>query len=103
MKKAIAIFCISISLLLCVTISPAFAATKDEAIISGQEEDYEPLYTLPPESAQSSDINAETSRRDYALFYTQTTFLALLAGYLILFKIKGINHGEKMHKRRNSK
>ena len=87
----------------CVVLLPVSAATKDEAIITSQDGEYEPLYTLPPQSAQNSDINTETSRRDYALFYTQTTFLALLAGYLILFKIKGINHGEKMHKRRNSK
>ena len=40
------------------------------------------------------------SSGDYALFYTQTTFLALLAGYLIIFKVKGTKTKEKMHGRK---
>lgn len=103
MKKIVSIFIISVSLMFCITALPVFAATSDEAIITSQDGEYEPLYTLPSDNAQNSDIDTETSRRDYALFYTQTTFLALLAGYLILFKAKGINHSEKMHRRRISK
>ena len=53
-------------------------------------------------SAASSlkDHSNRMSREQGILFYTQTTALALIAGYLILFKVKGIPHGEKMHRRR---
>lgn len=103
MKKIVSMFLISVSMMFCITALPVFAATSDEAIITSQDGEYEPLYTLPSDSSHKIDSTADTSRRDYALFYTQTTFLALLAGYLILFKVKGINHGEKMHRRRNLK
>lgn len=78
------------------------ASTMDEAVISGQNEDVTPLYTTAPDSSLKDHSKSEQSTKDYRLFYTQTTFLALLAGYLILFKVKGINHDEKMHRRRDA-
>lgn len=64
---------------------------------------YSELVTLPTEQTQSIDSDtfsgsSEGSQRDYALFYTQTTLLALVAGYLIIFKLRCINpEKEKMH------
>lgn len=64
---------------------------------------YSELVTLPTEQTDTIDIDrvlssTEASHGNYALFYTQTTFLALVAGYLIVFKLRCINpEKEKMH------
>lgn len=76
------------------------AATADEAVISNQSDDFVPLYTTASDSSLKDYTQNEHSSEYYRLFYTQTTFLALIAGYLILFKVKGINHDEKMHRRK---
>lgn len=82
---------------------PFEASTADEAVISEQDENYVPLYTVKPDASENFEQSSYVSIRDYRIFYAQTTFLALLAGYLILFKVKGINHDEKMHRRSNTK
>ncbi len=84
--------------------SVANAASSDEAVLEAADDRLVPLYTSSSDSSIKgySTENTSTSR-DYALFYTQTTLLALIAGYLILFKVKGIDHSEKMHSRRNRK
>ena len=74
----------------CVSVSAA--SSPDEAVISGNYDGIEPIPTEKHGKGFSSG--------DYALFYTQTTFLALLAGYLILFKAKGTKTKEKMHGRK---
>ena len=76
------------------------ASTPDEVIISQQDGGFVPLYTESPDSSLKEYSSDEYSSKDYRIFYTQTTFLALFAGYLILFKIKGINHDQKMHRRK---
>lgn len=76
------------------------ASTIDEAIISQQDDNYVALYTKSHDSSLKEHDIFNFSKEEYQLFYTQTTLLALIAGYLILFKIKGINNNEKMHKRR---
>lgn len=93
MKKTLSVILICLTLLLTSATVTVSASSVDEAVISSQDDKYVPLYTVSPDS----------SLKDYALFYTQTTFLALIAGYLILFKVKGINHDEKMHSRKNKK
>ncbi|MBQ1507710.1 MAG: hypothetical protein IIZ36_04735 [Ruminococcus sp.] len=75
--------------------SVGFAAEKD-AVISNNE-DFVPIYTTAPDS--SLKVHEEITIGEPNLFYTQTTFLALVAGYLILFKAKGIDHSQKMHRR----
>lgn len=84
------IFCVNVS-----------ASSIDEAVISAQDDKYTPLYTKAPDSSlrDYSTVDEATSR-NYQLFYVQTTVLALIAGYLIIFKVKGINHDEKMHRRK---
>ena len=82
---------------------PVFAASPDEAVMISQQEDLTPLYTTAPDSSLRDYSNNMTVEQGI-MFYTQTTALALVAGYLILFKVKGIPHGEKMHRRwRNKK
>ena len=78
----------------CVSVSAA--SSPDEAVISGN---YEPIPTEKPEDKPVKHGKGFSSG-DYALFYTQTTFLALLAGYLIIFKVKGTKTKEKMHRRK---
>lgn len=92
-----AVMCISV---FTATIATVNAASIDEAVLAEADDKYVPLYTTNPEGPlkSSSDSSLQTSK-DYAIFYTQTTFLALLVGYLILFKVKGIDHSEKMHRR----
>lgn len=75
------------------------AASSDEAVIISEQDNLTPLYTTAPDSSLR-DHSGDMSRDQGILFYTQTTVLALIAGYLILFKIKEIPHGEKMHRRR---
>lgn len=71
------------------------ASTTDEAVISLQDNKYTPLYTTSPDSSLKNYSSGDMSSEDYRLFYTQTTFLALIAGYLILFKVKGIKREDK--------
>ena len=39
-------------------------------------------------SFENYTASSTATKRDYALFYTQTTLLALIAGYLVLLKSK---------------
>lgn len=90
---------LSISILASVQIT-AFSATNDEALISQADDKLTPLYTTAPDSSlkEHKTTDVETSK-NYNLFYAETTVLALLAGYLIIFKAKGIDHSQKMHRR----
>lgn len=81
----------------CVSVSAA--SSPDEAVISGNYDGIEPIPTEKPEDMPVKHGKGFSSV-DYALFYTQTTFLALLAGYLIIFKAKGTKTKEKMHRRK---
>ena len=103
MKKALSVVLICLSLLFSCTAATVSASSVDEAVISSQDDKYTPLYTVSPDSLLKDYDSPDFSSKDYALFYTQTTLLALIAGYLILFKVKGINHDEKMHRRKNKK
>lgn len=95
--KKILVLILSITLIAFsgVTVS---ASTGDEAVISAQDDKYTPLYTTSPDSSLKDYTSSDLSTADYRLFYTQTTFLALIAGYLILFKVKGIKRDES-HRR----
>ena len=97
MKKLIVSIIIAVSLVC--SVATASAASPDEAVIISQQDELTPLYTTAPDSSLKDNSN-RMSRDEGILFYTQTTALALIAGYLILFKVKGIPHGEKMHRRR---
>lgn len=91
----IAVICLSVSV-----VQTSAVSSPDEAVISQVDDKYTPLYTTSPNSTDRDIDDFENSSKDYALFYTQTTLLALVAGYLVLFKIKGIDHSEKMHRRK---
>lgn len=93
-----AIICIFSVANVCAVSSP------DQAVLAAADDRFVPLYTTSPnQGAQSTDLaNIDKTSKDYTLFYTQTTLLALLAGYLILFKAKGIDHSQKMHRSINS-
>lgn len=95
MKKALSVIFICLTLLLTSVAVTVSASSIDEAVISSQDDKYAPLYTVSPDSSLKDYNSPDFSSKNSALFYTQTTFLALIAGYLILFKIKGINHDEK--------
>lgn len=91
-------------IIICITsmfIVSAASSTPDGAIISQSNEEYVPLYTKSPDSSfkDHSELSC-FSGRDYQLFYTQTTLLALVAGYLIIFKLKCLKTDEKMHRRK---
>lgn len=103
MKKVLSVVLLCLALMLSSTAVTVSASSIDEAVISSQDDKYTPLYTVSPESSLKDYDSPNFSSKDYALFYTQTTFLALIAGYLILFKVKGINHDEKMHGRKGRK
>ncbi len=86
MKKAV--LSILICLLFTFSFGAAVCAEEDGAVISAQEDKYVPLYTTSPDSSlreHSTDISGNSN---YGLFYTQTTVLALIAGYLILVKVR---------------
>ena len=83
--KIIAITAIAVTML--ISSITANTATIDEAVISPQSEELAP-YTTPIENSFEEYKTYEMTARDYRVFYTQTTFLALLAGYLILVKTK---------------
>ena len=95
MKKALSVIFICLTLLLTSVAVTVSASSIDEAVISSQDDKYAPLYTVSPDSSLKDYNSPDFSSKNSALFYTQTTLLALIAGYLILFKIKGINHDEK--------
>lgn len=103
MKKALSVIFICLAMLFSCTAVTVSAASVDEALISSQDDKYVPLYTVSPDSSLKDYNSPDFSSKDSAIFYTQTTFLALIAGYLILFKVKGINHDEKMHHRKENK
>lgn len=103
MKKALSVIFICLAMLFSCTAATVSASSIDEVLISSQDDKYVPLYTVSPDSSLKDYDSPDFSSKDYALFYTQTTFLALIAGYLILFKVKGINHDEKMHGRNGRK
>ena len=102
MKKAFSVILICLILLFFCTAVTVSASSIDEAVISSQDDKYVPLHTISPDSSLKDYNSPDFSSKDSALFYTQTTLLALIAGYLILFKVKGINHDEKMHRRKEN-
>ena len=79
------------------TISAAEKANSDSVIT--QDGEFVPLYTTSPDSSLKDHSNYMTKEQS-VFFYTQTTFLALIAGYLIVFKVRCIPKGEKMHRRK---
>ena len=97
MKKYISVILICVTMMLSCNSVAVSASSVDEAVISSQDDKYVPLYTVSPDSSLKDKNSPDFSSMDSALFYTQTTLLALVAGYLILFKAKGISHDEKMH------
>ena len=103
MKKVLSVVLLCLALMLSSTAVTVSASSIDEAVISSQDDKYTPLYTVSPDSSLKDYDSPNFNSKDYALFYTQTTFLALIAGYLILFKVKGIKHDEKMHGRKGRK
>ena len=103
MKKALSAILICLILLFSCTAVTVSASSIDEAVISSQDDKYVPLYTVSPDSSLNDYNSPDFSSKNSALFYTQTTLLALIAGYLILFKVKGINHDEKMHRKKENK
>lgn len=103
MKKALSVVLICLTVLFSCTAATVSASSVDEAVISSQDDKYTPLYTVSPDNSLKDYDSPNFSSKNSALFYTQTTFLALIAGYLILFKVKGIKHDEKMHGRKRRK
>ena len=97
MKKLIIAILSAVILLCSASVVSAETAASD-AVIS-QDSDFVPLYTTAPDSSLK-DHSGSMSTDEGILFYTQTTLLALIAGYLIVFKIRCIPKGEKMHGRR---
>ena len=102
MKKVFSVILICLILLFSCTAVTVSASSIDEAVISSQDDKYVPLHTISPDSSLKDYNSPDFSSKNSALFYTQTTLLALIAGYLILFKVKGINHDEKMHRRKEN-
>ena len=103
MKKALSVVLICLTVMFSCTAATVSASSVDEAVISSQDDKYTPLYTVSPDSSLKDYNSPNFSSKNSALFYTQTTLLALIAGYLILFKVKGINHDEKMLGRKGKK
>ena len=73
-------------------------STNDNAIITAERDDLTPLYTKAPDNILNTSADFEPSDKSSQLFYTQTTFWALMAGYLILYKVKGVDHSHKNKK-----
>lgn len=100
MKKWIVIMLTALLMLCGVSQVSAETVPNDSKIIS-QQKDFVPQYTVSPDSSLKEHHGMFSfSSGDYALFYTETTVLALIAGYLILFKVRGIPAHEKMHGKR---
>ena len=89
----------SAALLLCFIPSAGAEEAPDSDAVISQNEEFVPLYTTAPDSTLKNHSNDMTEEHGI-FFYTQTTFLTLIAGYLIIFKIKCIPKGERMHRRR---
>lgn len=103
MKYSKFIALIMSAIIICTTsmfIVSAASSTPDDAVISQSNEEYVPLYTKSPDSSFKDHSELSFSGRDYQLFYTQTTLLALVAGYLIIFKLMCLKTDEKMHRRK---
>lgn len=98
MKKIIVSVCLIFTALFSTV--PVSAASPDEAVWISRQDDLTPLYTTAPDSSLKDHSANLMSADEGILFYTQTTALALIAGYLILFKVKGIPPHEKMHRRK---
>lgn len=98
--KRFTVIAVSILISIFSVFSVCAVSSPDESVLTAQDDRFQP-YTIASDSSESFDISSEEGNvsKNYELFYTQTTFLALLAGYLILFKVKGIDHSEKMHRR----
>lgn len=92
-KKISAVFLALIAL--CFTATVGCFAENDSYITNNG--DFTPIYTTSPDSSLKQ--TSKMSKGESNLFYTQTTCIALFVGYLILFKVKGIDHSEKMHRR----
>ena len=96
-KTIITIFAVMLMLFTC-SFPVSAASSPDEAAIVSSDKELTPLFTRAPDSSLKDHSN-DFDKQEGILFYTQTTALALIAGYLILFKVKGIPHHEKMHRR----
>ncbi len=96
-KKLIAVFISAVIITICIPSVSADTADSDSVI--SQKEDFVPLYTTSPDSSLKDYSNYMTAEQS-VFFYTQTTFLALVAGYLIVFKVRCLPKGEKMRRRR---
>ena len=99
MKKTVTTILAVLLMLFACCVPVSAASSPDEAAIVSSDRELTPLFTRAPDSSLKDHSN-EMSREEGILFYTQTTALAWIAGYLILFKVKGIPHHEKMHRRR---
>lgn len=98
MKK---LFVLLFTAAIILSIIPSVNAETADSVIT-QDGDFVPLYTVAPDSSLKDHSNVMKDEQSI-LFYTQTTLLALVAGYLIVFKIKCIPKGEKMHRRKLNK
>ena len=102
MIKRIIVTLISALTLLCFMPSAAAEEAPDNDSVITQDGDFVPLFTTSPDSSLKDHSNYMTEEQG-VFFYPQTTFLALVAGYLIVFKVRCIPKGEKMHRRRKTK
>lgn len=106
MNKVKRLLLVIISVILCIiSVADVCAVSSpDQSVLTAADDKFEPLYTTSPDDGiTSSDfLSTDNTSKNYTLFYTQTTFLALLAGYLIIFKVKGIDHSQKMHRSKNN-
>ena len=86
MKKMLIFFFSAIMLISSVAF--VHAAAADEAVVIAQQDDLTPLYTTVPDSSTLKDHSGDMTLEEGVLYYTDMTALALIAGYLILFKAK---------------
>ncbi len=86
------------AVLLCIVPCASAKEADSDSVIS-QDSDFVPLYTTAPDSSLRNPPNYMSTDQGI-FFYTQTTMLALIAGYLIIFKVRCIPKGEKMHRRK---
>lgn len=102
MKKIIAVFMLSVALCFSFSYSAycAVSSSPDEAVLAPADSEYIPLYTKSPDSISGEIGDFESHTRESNLSYVQPAVLALIVGYLILFKKKGINNTEKLHRRK---
>lgn len=99
MKRIIAAF--AAAMLMAFSLVSVGAEELGGSELGTRQESFVPQETSSPQSTVPvKDEFFQLDSKGYVLFYTQTTVLALIAGYLILFKVKGIPKHEKMHKLR---